>query len=237
MPREGFAVTQSTWLIVQALALTGLLATTVAGRETIVVMLGDSTTSCERNSAGKKLTELVAAKLAEAMKVKPAELKVINSGVGGSTAKEGAARVQTAVIAHQPDVVTISFGLNDTGRSNPEEFRHALETIVDAVQQKTKARIFLLTSTPFDNARHAWKDKFAAQGGLDETLDTKFCAEMRELAKKRKLSICDLHASFKQAFAKDPALLRKVLLSDGVHLTDEGNDLAAGFIVAEFMKK
>src|ERR1051326_3575888 len=136
-------------------ALVCLFATAVgaaSASETTIVMLGDSTTQCSANSAGKKLPELVQAKLKERFKSAAAEFKVVNSGVGGSTAKEAVPRVATSVIAPKQDVVTISFGLNDTGRSTPEEFRQSLEAIIDAVQKDSKAKILLVTSSPFDNA-------------------------------------------------------------------------------------
>ena len=68
--------------------------------ENILVMLGDSTTLCSRNKPGAKLTELVKKKLVEENKL---EVKVINSGVGGNTAKQGYARLQQDVIAHLPE--------------------------------------------------------------------------------------------------------------------------------------
>lgn len=218
-------------LLVMAIGI--FLMRVVSANETTVVMMGDSTTSCERNTAGKKLTELVEKKLKES--IKAAEFKVVNSGVGGSTAKEAVPRVQASVIAHKPEIVTISFGLNDTGKSTPEEFSKSLEDIIDAIQKDSKAKIMLITSSPFDNARHAWKDKFP-KVGLDETLDTKFCEEMRKLALKKKVGLCDLHKDMSAAFKKDPNLINKVIMPDGVHLTDEGNELASGFIVADITK-
>lgn len=219
--------------ILQVLIIGLLSVTAAAANESIVVMMGDSTTSCERNSAGNKITELVQTKLGEALKGN--SFKVVNSGVGGSTAHEAVPRVQASIIAHKPDFVTISFGLNDTGRSTPEEFGKALETIIDAVQKDSKAKIMLITSSPFDNARHFWKDKFAKEG-LDETMDTKFCEVMRQLAVKKKIGLCDLHKNMVAAFKKDPALINKTIMPDGVHLTDDGNVLASGFIVADIVK-
>src|SRR5262245_1819973 len=90
-------------------------------RSVTVVMLGDSTTLCAPSPAGKKVTDRVQDGLREALKDKNLKAKVINAGVGGDTAKGGLARLPTAVLAHKPDVVTISFGLNDTGNSTPEE--------------------------------------------------------------------------------------------------------------------
>lgn len=67
--------------------------------EKILVMFGDSTTLCSRNSPGFKLTDLVHAYLTE----KIIEVKVVNAGVGGNTAKQGYARMANDVIAKKPD--------------------------------------------------------------------------------------------------------------------------------------
>ena len=39
---------------------------------------------------------------------------IINSGIGGDTATTGLARLDRDVIAYHPDLVVVSFGLNDT---------------------------------------------------------------------------------------------------------------------------
>lgn len=198
-----------------------------AGAPPVVVMLGDSTMLCSKNADGHKLTQLVAAGLADHWKgLAPI---VVNSGVGGDTAKGGLARLDKDVLAHKPSLVTISFGLNDTGHLTTEEFMASLEGIVGRIRSESKAKILLITSTPFDNALHAWKDKFPE--GLDEFMDANFCERMRELAKRENIGFCDLHAKFEERFAQDPPLLRKVIMPDGVHLTDEGNALAAAYLV------
>ena len=83
------------------MVLVGLLfCVSVSANETTIVMLGDSTTLCDRNAADKKLTVLVEKKLGES--IKGNTFKVMNSGVGGSTAKEAVPRVQASVINHKP---------------------------------------------------------------------------------------------------------------------------------------
>jgi len=194
-------------------------------RTVTVVMLGDSTTLCQGSPKGKKVTDQVEEGLRA--RLKDAKVTVINSGQGSDTAKGGLARFARDVLAHKPDVVTISFGLNDTGVSTPEEFEKSLRGMIDQVRKASKAKVILVTSTPFDNKRHAWGQKFAGRGGLDEFMNTNFCARMRTLAKEMKVGLCDLHEDFASAFKKDPPLLAKVIQGDGVHLTDEGNALAA----------
>lgn len=95
---------------------------------------------------------------------------------------------------------------------------------------KPGAKILLITSTPFNDARHPWNSRFQAKGGLDKYMDTKICAAARSLAKQYNLPLCDLHEHFVAQFKKDPALIDKLLFGDGVHLTDQGNEVAATFV-------
>jgi lysophospholipase L1-like esterase len=197
-----------------------------AAGHTNVVMLGDSTTLCSRNAPGTKLTDYVQSTLTQ----HNLQATVINSGVGGDTVKGGLARLQSAVFAHDPAVVTISFGLNDTGLLTPVEFRECLDQILLSIRKNSQPKILLITSTPFNNERHAWKDKFKPKSGLDEYMDKNICGAMRILAKKHNIPLCDLHAHFASQFKKNPKLIDELILSDGVHLTDKGNQVAADYM-------
>ena len=210
------------WLLL--CAPTALIA---VERASIVVMLGDSTTACGQNRSGAKLTDCIQAYLARAQSL---PVTLINSGKGSDTAKGGYARLPAAVLAHEPDVVTVAFGLNDTILLSPAEYRLWLEKIIQNLRQKTRAKVMLVTSTPFNNARHAGGKQFAVKGGLDEYMDENICAQTRKLAREYDLPICDLHRYFTDKFKKDPALINVYILPDGVHLTDEGNRVAAEYL-------
>ena len=203
-----------------------------AASTNVVVMLGDSTTQCIYNKPGFKLTELVQGYLTR--KQEPA--RVVNSGVGGDTAKGALNRLQKDVLAHQPDVVTISFGLNDTGNLTPAEYRQSMESIIQNIQQNSQAKILLITSTPFNNARHIWKDLPQAKGDLDGYLNANYCATVLELAKKHNLALCDLHEHWAAKFKQNNKLVDELILPDGVHHTDEGTQDAAKYIAPAIIK-
>ena len=211
-------------LIFVAMTMTLGIFALAADKPATVVMLGDSATLSSANKAGSKLTECVQANLNDTLHVAAV---IVNSGKGSDTAKGGYERVEKDVIAHNPDVVTISFGLNDTGLLTPDEYREWLDKLVRPIQERTHAKILLVTSTPFNNARHAWGAKFASKGGLDEYMDANICAATRKIAEQYHLPLCDLHALFVEKFKKDPALMDKLIMPDGVHLTNEGNKAAA----------
>jgi len=223
MARIGWRV--GTTLAVLFLAACALAA--AAEDQRTVVMLGDSTTLCSRSRPGHKVTDQVQSNLAHSGW---ASIQVVNAGKGSDTIKGAYQRLERDVFPHDPDVVTISFGLNDTGKLSPEEFRSWLGKTIEAIQGKTKAKLLLVTSTPFNNERHAWGTRFADKGGLDEYMDANICAVMRETAKQRGVSLCDLHAHFKADFKKDAGLIERLIRQDGVHLTEEGDAVAARYL-------
>ena len=194
----------------------------------VIVMLGDSTTDGGMPAAVKKqLDKLIASKL-----LSP---KVINAGKGGDNATSALDRLEKDVLAHQPDIVTVSFGLNDTGGRKPEQFAASLKEIIKRLHA-ANVRVVLMTSTPFINEQHGWGEQFKANGGLDEYMNKEFCQRMRSLAEGKAILICDLHAIFKNANKKKPGMINTLVSTDGVHLTGEGYTLVAEH-VAPILRK
>lgn len=189
----------------------------------VVVVLGDSTTK----GMGVDLPDLKR-ELEDLIKSSKDRPKLVNAGVGGDTAGGGLARLEQDVLAHQPDVVTVSFGLNDTGKDAPAKFKDNVKEIVAALQ-KAKVKVVLVTSTPFDNNRHSWGkvQKYQDQGGLDEYMDKELLDSVRKLAGDKGVPLCDLHALFQEEFKQDAGGIAKFIAADGVHMTQAGNALMA----------
>ncbi|HIM30545.1 MAG TPA: hypothetical protein EYG57_13485, partial [Planctomycetes bacterium] len=194
----------------------------------VVVMLGDSTTDGGMPQAVQKQLE----KLIASEHQRP---KVINAGKGGDNATNALERLEKDVLAHKPDIVTVSFGLNDVYWCKPDEFKASLTRIIGTLQD-ANIQVLLLTSTPFNNERHGWGKKFEEVGGLDEYMDTELCEKMRSLADGKEVLLCDLHAIFKAEFKKDADLINKLISTDGVHLTAEGYVLVAKHVAPNILK-
>lgn len=211
-----------------AILLAASAALAAEEKPPVVVMLGDSTTLCGRNTRAARIPDLVQAHLRRAGFP---DAVVVNSGKGGDKAGTGFLRLQADVLAHRPDVVTVSFGLNDAVWSTSADFEGALQKIIKEIRGKSGATILLVTSTPFDNARYREAPRgdrpWQSSGGLDGYLDEEFCARMRKVAREHGVALCDLHACFKDRFSRDSALAGRWIMADGVHLTDEGNKAAA----------
>ena len=199
-------------------------------KTTTIVMLGDSTTFSSLNRPGTKLTDYVSSNLITSNK----DILIINSGKHGDTVTGAYNRLTEDVFLYLPNIVTISFGLNDAMSLSSVEFRNGLERIVKTIQKRyNDIEILLITSTPFDNKRFNKNKLCKNVGDLDKYLDSKFCLQTRAIAKEYDLLLCDLHKLFSLKKKKQTNIYDFLVLGDGVHLTKEGNRLAAQYISNE----
>ena len=69
-------------------------------------------------------------------------INVINAGIGGTSAKKSIARLDKQVLAHNPDLVIICFGLNDVNGSL-DEYITSLKKIFEKCLQNDTDVIFM----------------------------------------------------------------------------------------------
>ena len=74
-----------------------------------------------------------------------AQVNIINSGVSGDSAIGGAERLERDVLAYNPDLCVVSFGLNDSGRGveGIEIYQKSLESIFERLRERDIEIIFL----------------------------------------------------------------------------------------------
>lgn len=147
--------------------------------------------------------------------------RIVNSGVGGDRAIDLVERWERDCLAHEPELVSIHVGINDTWRrydggeaTSTEEFadryRGLLERTAPSGARLVLIEPFLLALTP-EQAR--WR----------EDLDPKI-AVVRGLAAEFGAALVEADRAFAaEGGRRDPA----ELLFDGVHPTDAGRDLLA----------
>lgn len=81
-----------------------------------------------------------------------APIKFTNTAVGGMDSNWGVKNVQQEVIAYQPDLIIIAFGMNDgTGKMSGEKFKENIAGIIQSVREKNKNAEFILVSTMLPN--------------------------------------------------------------------------------------
>jgi acyl-CoA thioesterase I len=115
-------------LLVQALALAGLLATAshAAARAIRLVVLGDSLTAGLGLPPGQAFPD----RLQAALRAKGWDVAVLNAGVSGDTAADGLARYDWAVPA-DADALIVELGANDMLRGlKPANTKAALAAIL-----------------------------------------------------------------------------------------------------------
>lgn len=115
-----------------ALALVVLMASGAAAAPKTILALGDSLTA----GLGVGPADAFPARLEAALKANGHDVKVINAGVSGDTAADGAARLDWA-LAEPVDAVIVELGANDALRGLPvAQAEQALDGLLTALGQK-----------------------------------------------------------------------------------------------------
>jgi lysophospholipase L1-like esterase/predicted esterase len=178
-----------------------------------IVCLGDSVTGVYYHTGGRRaFPEMLEVAIKQAMP--NAAAKVINAGISGHSTTEGLARLETDVLAHKPDLVTISFGLNDVARGSEEAFSENLKTLVTKCRE-AKANVVLCTpnsvlttsARPIENVSH-------------------YSQIIRLVASELDVPVCDQFTDGEALKAKDAWAFRTIL-SDEIHPNMAGHKLMA----------
>jgi lysophospholipase L1-like esterase len=194
-----------------------------SGTKTTVVALGDSITELTWHTQGRlcwvgylqeALFETYGRNLCW----------VINSGRCGDTAEGGHRRLEEDVFRFDPDLVIISYGMNDSVGVELPRFRETLGALVDRVRDFNDAEILLRTPNPIVNP--PWATNLAdGQSPAVETEGTRvalFAQAIVEVAAARDCPVVDHYAIWKKREAlrgtkrEEPNELW-MAMSDSVH--------------------
>ena len=93
----------------------------------------------------------------------------VNAGVGGHTAADGLARLDSDVLVHRPTVVVVNFGVNDAGYpdgSDGAAFEKNMGAIFDRLKAAGVRVVVWADTTPFDpdGADHTSKGRLRRDG-------------------------------------------------------------------------
>ena len=151
------AMAKAIILILLVLVLAGCEESTTSPSDTQktgpIVCLGDSLTE---GYGASKPSEIDKSNSYPAFLQKKVNINVINAGISGDTAGGGLARVDTDVLADDPQVVIILLGANDFLKLRPaSETKKNLQAIINKV--KSKDRKIYLASFIGDAA---WEDSY-----------------------------------------------------------------------------
>lgn len=157
-------------------------------------------------------------------------VNVINSGVGGTTAKTSAARVDTQVLLHNPDMVIVCFGLNDVNSplsdyidGLTEIFKKCLDFGTELIfMTPNMLNTYVAEDTAPEHIKYAYKmAEIQNSGVMDEYIDA-----ARKLCRKMGVPVCDCYAKWKELSLTEDTTM---LLSNRInHPTKEMHELFAG---------
>ncbi|MFC5261273.1 SGNH/GDSL hydrolase family protein [Kribbella qitaiheensis] len=181
-----------------------------------VVFAGDSVTDCGRREDRRGLGDGYVRDLFDSLG--PQRPRIVNVGISGNRAADLEARWQTDVLAHQPDVVSVLIGINDTWRrydKNDPTSTASFERSYRALLEPVRAKLILVE--PFllavKDDQDAWRED------LDPKIEV-----VRRLASEYGAVLVPADVEFNRQAAVVGAT---TLADDGVHPTAAGHRLLA----------
>jgi lysophospholipase L1-like esterase len=181
-----------------------------------VVFAGDSVTDCGRRTDPEALGDGYVRDLWNDLGLQ--RPRIVNVGISGNRAVDLRERWATDVLAHDPDLVSVLIGINDTWRrydeddpTSTEEFEAAYRAILEPVQAK------LVLVEPFllavKEEQHEWRKD------LDPKIEV-----VRRLAREFDALLVPADVEFTR---QADAVGATTLADDGVHPTAAGHQLLA----------
>ena len=130
-----------------------------------------------------------------------AQVNIINSGISGDNAIGGNGRFERDVLSYNPDLVVISFGLNDcdAGKDGISKYTNALEEMFSALKARNIEAVFLTENTMCTSASvHLKEDKLVSLSeGFAKIQNSGLLKEYFVAAKnsceKYGVKVCDLY--------------------------------------------
>lgn len=201
----------------------------------VLVTLGESTTAGGWSSHPGRCWAARLASMISDVQAQP--VRLINSGIGANvvstcspayehSGKPAALeRLDKHVTAHQPDLLVVSYGLNDARGGTPIElFRREMETLLVKVRERCDPLILL--PGPYFMTDYSVGAPHFSHGS--RALFDEYNTVIRDIATRRNCLFVDLLAAYGDA----PWLVH----SDGVHANDVGHLVVAMAMFSELAR-
>ncbi len=205
-----------------------------------IVCFGDSTT------APRSSVATYSAQIDWALADEGTPAAVINAGIGSNNTAMARERFEADVLAHEPDVAIIQFGINDAAvdvwrdatepRVPIDEYEANLQYFTQTLQQRG-ARVILMTPNPLrwtDRVRELYgKPPYdpADPDGFNVTLRD-YAQRMRGVAQRTGATLIDTFAAF-EVFGEGEGQSVDDLLLDGMHPNSAGHALEAEMLLEQ----
>lgn len=232
----------------------GILTALIAGslniwdaraQQLTIVAFGDSITAPRKNVI--TYSDVIRSELQR----KNIPANVINSGVPGNTTAHAKARFEKDVLAHDPDIVIIQLGTNDSAvdvwktppatvsRVSKGEYEQNLMGFVNELK-KRNIKIILVTPSPT-----RWTEKLKAMygkppynpddpDGFNVTL-VDYVRIAKNVGKEQNVPVIDLYQAFYD-YHNLPGRTMDELFLDGLHPNSTGQRIEADLLLAQLKK-
>lgn len=133
-------------------------------------------------------------------------INIINAGISGDCAVSGRARLKRDILDFHPDLVVVSYGLNDVGgkKEGISQYAKALETIFTELQMAGIETIFMTPNMmgtrvsaeitdPYNRSVVADVTSRQTEGWMDIYME-----KAREICAKKNVPVCDCYAKWKK---------------------------------------
>jgi lysophospholipase L1-like esterase len=184
------------------------------GQPVRIVCFGDSVTGVYYHTGGRRAwCDLLG--LALQRRYPAARIEMINAGLGGQSTVDALPRLDTDVLAVQPNLVVLMFGLNDVTRVAPELYRANLRNYARRIRAAGAEVMFMTPNAvePGDEKRPP--ERVAAYAEI-----------MREAGRGLQVPVADAYAAFLAVQTSRPAEWMR-LMSDAIHPNLRGHVLLA----------
>ena len=180
-----------------------------------IAFLGDSITKAGASSGGYCRI------IIDTLNGKGLEVEARYTGINGHKSNQMLARLEKDVLAHHPDWMTLSCGVNDVwhgkGGVQLEDYKKNITRIVDKAQA-AGIKVIILTSTMI---------KEDQSNTLNQTLKS-YNDFLVELSKEKNCLLVDLNAIMQETIkTMDKDHRGNTVTSDGVHMNSAGNMMMA----------
>ncbi len=137
-----------------------------------------------------------------------APVNIINGGISGGSAHEGADRLERDILRFSPDLCVVCFGLNDSSVSDIDRYTSSLADIFDRLQEQGVEVVFMTpnmmcteVSCHIDKPFLRQVAESISQKEIDGTLET-FLNAAKEVAKSKNIPVCDCYTKWKTMAAQ-----------------------------------
>lgn len=211
--------------------------TTSTPRPYRFAFFGDSICVGQGVAIHKTWTARLSRRLAEVVEAQGMELVSLNASVNGDTTRMALERMPFDIQARGVDGILVQFGLNDanyweTDRGLPRVSEEAFAANVKEIIARARnvgARLVML-NTNHPTTRDAAPMPHAAM--TYETSNRRYNDIVREVAAAdgEGVLLNDVHARFAELIGDDPGALARLVLEDGLHLSEAGHDAYFEFL-------